>query len=307
MSRIYDALQRADRERKAAQEADAAEAAEPFAVPVAEESPELKADLILEDIAMHPWNLSLVSLPTIGDGGESIEQFRGLRSQIYQLYDLAPLKTILVSSGMPSEGKTFVVANLAMSLARSRSNRVLLIDADLRGPALHSVLGAPRTPGLTEYLAGTAELNGILQRNQNQRIFDSGLVRSVPDLTFIPAGAGGDSAAELIANRRFDELVAALAPHFDWILIDTPPTLAFADAIDLAGAADGVLLVARAASTPFEVAQRAQAAFTNSRILGFVLNAVKNASRSGYYYYYGYGKPAGGGGLHGRKDKRREG
>ncbi|MGC9158356.1 MAG: CpsD/CapB family tyrosine-protein kinase [Terracidiphilus sp.] len=305
MSRIYDALQRADRERKATQEADSTQAGEPFTVPDAEELPEIKADLLLEDVALHPWNLSLVSLPTIGDSGEIIEQFRALRSQLYKHLDAAPLKTILISSGIPAEGKTFVAANLAMSLARSRNNRVLLIDADLRGPALHSVLGAPRTPGITEYLAGTAELNRILQRNQIPRVFDRGLLRNIPELTFIPAGAGGDGAAELIASPRFDDLVTTLAPHFDWILIDTPPTLAFADAIDLARTADAVLLVARAASTPYEVAQRAQAAFSNSRILGFVLNAVRNATRTGYYYGYGYGKTAGGE-SHRRKDKRRE-
>jgi Mrp family chromosome partitioning ATPase len=205
MSRIYDALQRADLERKSAQDAGETETDEQFAVPVAEQLPPVKDDILLDQIALHPWRPSLVSLPTVGDCGESIEQFRGLRSQIYQFNDLAPLKTILISSGMPSEGKTFVVANLAMSLARGRNNRVLLIDADLRGPSLHSVLGAPRTPGLTEYLAGKAEINDILQGNQNSRVTEGGLAHNVPDLTFIPAGAGGDDAAELVASKRAEE------------------------------------------------------------------------------------------------------
>ena len=104
-----------------------------------------------------------------------------------------PLKTILVSSGMPAEGKTFVAANLAMSLARNKNNKVLLIDADLRRPVLHTILGAPNAPGLTEYLAGGAEVSDILQRNQNSRIVEAGRVRNIPNLTFIPAGAGGDN------------------------------------------------------------------------------------------------------------------
>ena len=124
-------------------------------------------------------------------------------------------------------------------------------------------------------------MNEILQRNQNPRIVEAGLLRSIPNLTFIPAGEGGDNSSELVANHRIEELIGRLSPHFDWILIDSPPVLAFADAIDLARAADAVLLVARAATTPFEVAQRAQAAFSNSRILGFVLNAVKDAPRNG--------------------------
>jgi capsular exopolysaccharide synthesis family protein len=176
-----------------------------------------------------------------------------------------------------------------MSLARNRNNDVLLIDADLRGPALHRILGAPNTPGLSEYLAGTAKLSEIMQRNQNPRIFEAGVAHSIPNLTFIPAGAGGDNSSELVANHRIEELVTTLSPHFNWILIDSPPVLTFADAIDIARAADAVLLVARGASTPFDVAQRAQAAFSNSRILGFVLNAVKDAPHNGSYYYY-YGK-----------------
>jgi capsular exopolysaccharide synthesis family protein len=260
----------------------------------------------LDKITRYPWNPSLTSFPTLGDRGESIEQFRGLRSQIYKFRDQGPLKTLLISSGMPAEGKTFVAANLAMSLARNEDSRILLIDADLRRPALHTLLGAPKTPGLTEYLAGDAEIRDVLQRNQNPTVIESGLVRSIPNLIIIPGGAGGDNASELVASDRLEVLIKTLSPHFDWILIDSPPVLAFADAIDLARAADAVLLVARGARTPFDVAQRAQAAFNNSRILGFVLNAVKDAPRNGSYYYY-YGRQEAGRGTDWRKDKRRQG
>jgi protein-tyrosine kinase len=306
MSRIYDALQRADIERQAAQGKDAAENAEPYFVSGSEDLPPIEAGVSLENTVLHSWKPSLVSLPTLGDRGEGIEQFRGLRSQIYQFRDQNPLKTILVSSGMPAEGKTFVAANLAVSLARNRNNTVLLIDADLRRPALHAILGAPSAPGLAEYLAGAAEVSDILQRNENPRVVEAGIMHAIPDLAFIPSGAGGDNSSELVANHRIEELVAALSPHFDWILIDSPPVLAFADAIDLARAADAVLLVARGATTPFDVAQRAQAAFANSRILGFVLNAVKDAPRR-TSYYYDYDKQEAGSGSPKRKDKRRQG
>jgi capsular exopolysaccharide synthesis family protein len=305
MSRIYDALQRADLERKAALGPEATESVAPFAVPGTADPQPVKSDVILDDIALRPWAPSMDSLPTLGGNGESIEQFHSLRSQIYQYRDQAPLKTILVSSAMPAEGKTFVVANLAMSLARNKSNRVLLIDADMRRPALHSILGAPNVPGLAEYLAGDAEVNDILQRNQNPRIVEAGRVRNIPDLTFIAAGTGVENFLELVANHRIEELIAALSPHFDWILIDTPPVLVFADAIDLARAADAVLLVARAATTPYDAAQRAQAAFSSSRILGFVLNAVKDAPHRGSYYYYGRREESRG--PKGPKDKRRQG
>jgi capsular exopolysaccharide synthesis family protein len=305
MSRIYDALQRADLERRAAQGPEATESTAPFAVPGTEDPQPVKTDVTLDDIALRPWVPSMDSLPTLGGNGESIEQFHGLRSQIYQYRDQAPLKTILVSSGMPAEGKTFVVANLAMSLARNKNNRVLLIDADMRRPVLHSILGAPNDPGLAEYLAGDAEVSDILQRSQNSQIIEGGRVRSIPNLTFIPAGSGAENFLELVANHRIEGLIETLSPHFDWILVDSPPVLVFADAIDLARAADAVLLVARAATTPFDVAQRAQAAFSSSRILGVVLNAVKDAPRSGSYYYY-Y-RQDGVRGLKERKGKRRQG
>jgi Mrp family chromosome partitioning ATPase len=89
-------------------------------------------------------------------------------------------------------------------------------------------------------------------------------------------------------------------------VIDSPPVLVFADAVDLARAADAILLVARSASTPYDVAQRAQAAFSNSRILGFVLNAVKNAPRNRSYYYHYYGKQKAGSEKQERRDNRRQ-
>jgi capsular exopolysaccharide synthesis family protein len=299
MSRIYDALQRANLERGSSFEPNSPDFIEPFAVPGDAEQPSLQEEILLDQIIRHPWNPSLNALPTLGERGDGIEQFRGLRTQMYQLRDQAPLKTILVCSGLPAEGKSFVASNLAISLARSNNSAVLLIDGDLRKPKLHKLLGAPWQPGLTEYLSGSAQTKEILQRNQHSRIYVDGLPQQMPDLTFISSGDGGDHASELVANHRIEELTTTLAPHFDWIIIDSPPILAVADAIDLARAADAVLLVARAAKTPFNVAQRAQAYFANSRILGFVLNAVKEAPRSGGYYYYG--KKDGGGGSHGRK------
>jgi capsular exopolysaccharide synthesis family protein len=240
------------------------------------------------------------------DRGAAVEQFRSLRSRVQQARYEAPLKTILISSGMPAEGKTFVAANLAMSLARNSVNRILLVDGDLRRPTIHRLLGAPNTPGLSEYLAGSAVLKDIMQRDRSTKTVEPATARSISNLTFIPAGKCGDNSSELAANHRIEKLVAALSPHFDWILIDSPPVLAVTDAVELARAADGVLLVARAGHTPFDVAQRAQAAFSNSRILGFVLNAVKDTPPSGAYNYYYGSDESGDNATHG-KGKRKKG
>lgn len=306
MSRIYEALQRADRERKAAHGSDAPQFAEPEAAPDAEEPLPTRAEVVLENIVQYPWQPSIASFPTLADRGVGVEQFRSLRSRIYQARYEAPLKTILVSSGMPSEGKSFVTANLAMSLARNSVNNILLIDADLRRPSLHKLLGAPSSPGLSDYLAGTADLNAILQRDQGSEIPSNASQRSISNLTFIPAGNCDDDSSELVANHRIEDLVATLSPCFDWILIDSPPVLAVTDAVELARAADAVLLVVRGGKTPYNVAQRTQATFNNSRILGFVLNDIKDAPRRGYYYYY-YGAPEASAPPKGRKDSGQKG
>jgi capsular exopolysaccharide synthesis family protein len=305
MSRMYEALQRADSERKTAPVSEDNQVAEPAVIPGIEEPPLVAADIVLENIAQHPWRPSIASFPTLAERGAGVEQFRSLRSRVYQARYEAPLKTLLVSSGMPSEGKSFVVANLAMSLARNSVNNILLIDGDLRRPTLHSLLGAPNAPGLSEYLAGTAELKDIMQRDRSPKTAETASVGNVSNLTFIPSGKCGDNSSELVANHRIEELIATVSLHFDWILIDSSPVLAVTDAVELAHAADAVLLIVRGARTPYDVAQRTQATFGSSRILGFVLNDVKDAPRRGSYSYY-YGAPEVSGGATLRTDKQRQ-
>jgi len=288
MSRIYEALQRADRERKTAQALEDDPIVEPAFIPTIEVPPPDTTGVAFESFNEHPWQPSIASLPTLADRGAGVEQFRSLRSRIYQARYEMPLKTILVSSGMPSEGKSFVAANLAMCLALNTVNNILLIDADLRRPTLHGLLGAPNTPGLSEYLSGLSELNAIMQRDARLRNAEPDHVSGIPNLTFIPAGKHGDDSSELVTNHRMEELIATVSSHFDWIVIDSPPVLAVTDAVELAHAADAVLLVARQAKTPYGAAQRTQASFTNTRILGYVLNDVKDAPLRGSYSYYGY-------------------
>ncbi len=295
MSRIHEALQRAYLERGKATALDEVQVAEPvetFPRAVEAPAPPVRVELAADKIAQHAWSPNLLAFPTLLERGAAVEQFRSLRSQIYQARYETPLKTVLIASGMPAEGKSFVAANLAMSLARNSIHNILLIDGDLRRPTLHSLLGAPNLKGLSNYLEGTAELDEIMQRNSVHSSAESKSDQNISNLTFIPSGKCSGNSSELLANHRMEDLVAAVSPHFDWIVIDAPPVLAVTDSIELSRAADAVLLVARAASTPFEVAERAKAAFGTARILGFVLNDIKRAPRSGSYnynynYYYG--------------------
>ena len=306
MSRIYEALQRADRERQAAPIEEGYRADETIPLGGLEDLPSLNGDFSFELIAQHPWCPSIDYFPALADRGLCVEQFRGLRSRIYQARYEAPLKTILISSGMPSEGKSFVSVNLAASLSRSGGSRTLLIDGDLRRPTLHNLLRTPNTLGLSEYLEGTAELNAIMQRQRSPEPAAASGVATLPNLVFIPAGKCSDISSELVANHRIEELIAAVSPFFDWILIDSPPALAVTDAVELAHASDAVLLVARGASTPFDAAQRTQSMFSKARILGFVLNDVKDLRRSSSPYSYYYGTPDAKGHADGQKGTRRK-
>jgi protein-tyrosine kinase len=307
MSRIFEALQRADLESKSGQVPEVESFPEPAIVSGAEVLSPASSGLVLDKIARYSWEPSVESTPSLAERGPAVEQFRKLRSRVRQARSEAPLNTLLISSGLPSEGKSFVALNLALSLARNAINKVVLIDGDLRRPTLHSLLGAPNVHGLSEYLAGTAELSEILQRHGNSNAVGAARTSSLSNLTFIPAGKCSDNSSELVANGRIGDLIHTLSLHFDWILIDSSPVLTVTDAVDLARAADGVLLVAREACTPYEVAQRAQAAFSKSRVIGFVLNAAKHIPHKEYYSSYYYGGSDEGGHTKREENGRRNG
>ena len=265
-------------------------AARTAAAPMAGAALDADSALDLPNIAQVRWAPSLHQLPALEQRGAAVEQFRSLRSRMQEFRDLNTLKSILVSSGLPQEGKSFVAANLAISFARHKAARVLLIDGDMRRASLHKLLGAPPGPGLTEYLAGKASLTEIMQRPIPG---DTGhpLPAGLASLIFIPGGNASDKAADLSGNRRFGRLIAEASPHFDWIVVDSSPVNLVSDGVNLARSCDGVLLIARGGTTKYQVAQRALAELKASKVLGFVLNAVEDPPLTGGYYGYdGYDK-----------------
>jgi protein-tyrosine kinase len=210
------------------------------------------------------------------------EQFRTLRSRLYKMRDSQPLRSVLVSSAIPAEGKTLVAANLAYAFVRQQGCCVLLIDADLRSPRLHTMMGAPATPGLADYLQNSRNEFEVIQRGPEE------------GLCFIPAGNRVAHPSELISSDRMKQFLERAKPAFDWIIIDSPPALPVADASVLGGLCDGVLFVVRANSTPSETAQKACKELRGTHLLGAVLNTVDEASQYGSYYSntpYGLSSP----------------
>ena len=207
-------------------------------------------------------------------GGHGAEQFRMLRSRLYQLRNNGPLRTILVTSSMAGEGKTFVTSNLVRSIVRQSERRVLVIDADLRRPRLHTVFGSPAAPGLSDYLRGVADEPSIIQHGEEG------------NLCLIPCGGKVNDPSELLSNGRVKTLLDRVGPAFDWVIIDSPPCLPVADAGIVAHWCDGVLLVVRAGFTPSAVIVRSRQELKQRNLVGVVLNAVAEDA-SGYGPYYG--------------------
>jgi len=205
------------------------------------------------------------------------EQFRTLRSRLYDLRETAHLKKILITSAIPGEGKTFVASNIAQAIAREKGRRVLLIDGDLRKPRLHIPLGAPLSPGLSDYLRKEMDEVSIIQHGQEG------------NLCFISGGDETTHASELLSTGRMQMLLDRLAPLFDWVIVDSPPCLPVADAGVLAGLCDGVLLVVRAKHTPSAMAQKARKELQKRNVIGVVLNAVEREGVYESYHSYGYG------------------
>ena len=220
------------------------------------------------------------------------EQLRTLRSRLYQMRGNQTLRTILVTSSIPGEGKTFVSGNLAQAIVRQPDRRALLIDADLRRPRLHLPLGAPLAPGLTDYLRGEVDEFAIIQSGQES------------NLCFISGGNEVTNPSELLSNGRLKALLDRVTPVFDWVILDSPPCLPVADASVLGDMCDGVLLVVRAGSTPSELAQKACQELAGKTIIGVVLNAVERGHLYDSYYYDGYGYGYAAGHRNGDKTKK---
>lgn len=301
MSRIHEALKKAEQERAAGQlteqiapiktrSRDSAprdgvpEIAHGFTIAAGQSGPARSTDYLrfddLRKRCAHPhWHLdpNVNVFSNSNSGRHGAEEFRTLRSRLRQLCANQPLKTLLITSSIPGEGKTFVTNNLAQAIIRQPDLHVLIIDADLRAPHLHIPLGAPLSPGLTDYLRGEADEMEIIQNG------DEG------NLCVIAGGNEATDPSELLSNGRLKILLDRLMPVFDWVILDSPPCLPVADASILADLCDGVLMVVRAGSTPSEVAQKACQELRRGKLIGVVLNAAYKEQGYGSYYQGSHG------------------
>lgn len=294
MSRFYEALKKAEQEREGGGPAGNAlgEILENLGLSTSREAmnagspartagkagsmPTLTGPLSIQQLQQHGppmlWNPEpeaiLWSNSVYAHAG--VEQFHNLRSRLHQIQAKVPIRSVIVTSAVPGEGKSFVVSNLALALSRQNGKRVLLVDADLRAPRIHSLLGASPSPGLTDYLLGESDERSIIQWSSTANLF------------FLPRGRQVENPLDLLGDNRLKTLLEGVNPLFDWILLDTPPALPVSDARLLAGVCDGVLLVVRAGSTHYDLAYRAKQEFQN-KVLGVILNRAE--PKDGHMYY----------------------
>jgi capsular exopolysaccharide synthesis family protein len=211
------------------------------------------------------------------------EAFRNLRTSVVYATPDRPPKTMLVTSLQQQDGKTSVSTNCAITLAQLGMGDVLLVDADMRHPDLHGILGVPQTPGLSDLLVGGIGVTEVIRPTR------------IPGLFVIPAGPVPTNPTELLFSPRFTQALAALGERFAHIVIDTPPMLGVSDTLVLAPRVEGVILVLRHGHTGRDAAQRAvqMLGSVRARLLGVVLNhADVRTTAAGYQYYHREPGPA---------------
>jgi tyrosine-protein kinase Etk/Wzc len=213
------------------------------------------------------------------------EAFRSLRTNVTFARAHQDLRTLMITSPAPGEGKSTVAVNLATTFAQ-QGQRTLLVDADLRRSVLDQTFAIARSPGLTDVLVGAQALDSVVRPTD------------VPNLSILPSGHFPPNPSELLGSGQMRAMIELAKQSFDIVLIDSPPVLAVTDAAVLSTVVDGSIIVIRLGVTAREAVRRAvsQLRVVNGRILGAVLNAVDFRGASyqggyGYYYerFYGHG------------------
>jgi capsular exopolysaccharide synthesis family protein len=222
------------------------------------------------------------------------EAFRGIRTRIHYSRLDTRIKSILVTSCAPQEGKTTIAVNLGGSFA-SANKKTLIIDCDLRKPRVHSVFKEARIPGLIDYLFGMAKLEEIIKPSEMKNLF------------YIPTGTIPPNPAEMLDSIQMEEFLNKMKESFDMILLDSPPIIAVTDAEILARKADATLLVISADTTEVELMEKSVELLKNDEInfIGTILNnfTYKSGYGSYYKYYYYYSKPTNGSETQKSKEK----
>lgn len=298
MSHIFDALQRSEAEQSGPEAptlsiaTELIQAVERKAAPerenAVERGPSIEHDLTIERGTRESGLTSFDQLPTVqvvvpphsrlvclvDRESMAAEKFRFLGVRLRQIRQNRPLKKVLITSSIPEEGKSMVAGNLACTLARRHQQKTLLLEGDLRRPALSEMFGLGKLPGLCDWLQGEPGPMRNIYRLEGTGLW------------FLPAGSSPRNALELMQSSRLATLMEQLTGWFDWIVIDSPPVLPLGDTSIWMRQTDGVLLVTRQGATRKKELQRGLEAIEHSKLIGALLNSSREAASSNYYARY---------------------
>jgi len=265
-------------------------------------------DKYKQDIADDTMVREACFIPNFGPQSILAESFRSLRTNIQFSALDKNIKSIVLTSASPQEGKTSVAANLAIAMAQAGS-KTLLVDTDLRKPTLYRIFGVDASPGVTELLLSNYDFSETVKtvadimmgKISMDKIM---LTPGVDNLHIVTCGTIPLNPAELIQSQKFKSFIDEIQDQYDVVLMDTPPLISAADASILAINADAVLLVYRAGKVARGILKRAKAQLeqVKANIIGVVLNDVKaetSLDYDKYYQYYYYGKEP-------KKEKRKK-
>ena len=226
--------------------------------------------------AVHP-NLTANPKLVVGPGQDMVcrEQYRRLAATLHEAQATRGLKSLVVTSAVPKEGKTLTTINLALTFSESYGRKVLLIDADLRRPSVHEVLRIPNKAGLSQALRSAGPLQ-------------LATISVTPNLDVLPSGRVEKEPLAALSSARMPALLEYAKARYDWVIIDTPPLALMSDATIVAGLTQAVVFVIRAGATPYAVISKALENLGREVVLGTVLNGVNEAHTSAESYYGHY-------------------
>lgn len=271
MSRLYEALRKSEEENEQRDRVAAVAAPEPSSPPVAEPVPQPINLEAAQSVRIRPGpETRLVALTDERSLGA--EEFRVLATRLMNLCAKRELKSVQLMSSVTGEGKTLVSVNLATTLARRYRRRVLLVEGDMRRPGLQRLFGSAGLKGIAQWWV---EKDGSLP---------SYLCR-LPDLSlwFLPSGGPCEQPTDILQSARLGEAFRQLVEPFDWVVVDSTPTLQIADANLWARLVDGSLMVVREGLTPVNGLKKGLAGMDNPKLIGVVLNQASEFSRRSYY------------------------
>jgi len=282
MAKIYDALRKAETERQRKTGAPGASEgverldweperndASESAGPVKQAADRLKGRAAASSDGGGEINKRRIAL--LQPDSYVAEQFRALRGRIDAIGGEGEVRSVMVSSAMPGEGKTTAAVNLGIVTGLSLNRRVLLVDCDLRRPAIHRSLGIQPVAGLAEVLDGKAEPEEAITRVEGAK------------LDVLPVRGRPQNPSELLGSPQMSELMKNLSTRYDRIVLDTPAALGLPDARSVSEFCDGIVLVVRAGRTRQEDAETVLEILGRQRVLGIVLNGADiDQGRYGY-------------------------